>query len=149
MVTAKRMWRSHGKSPRHTHAKTTKLRTANGLTLQRSQRTLNRGGHFRRVRSYLRLKAREDLPVRSDQKLRKIPLNISAGLRIRRFVRQKLIQRRLVVALHRNFGHHWELHVVFGLAEGIDLLVRARLLRAKIIRGNSHDHESPVLVLLI
>src|ERR1700687_2636483 len=113
MVTAKRMWRSNGKSPRHTHAKTTKLRTANGLTLQRSQRTLNRGGHFRRVRSYLRLKARKNLPVRPDQKLRKIPLNVSAGLGIRRSVRQKLVQRRLVVALQANFGHHRELHIVF------------------------------------
>src|ERR1700730_2031661 len=108
------------KSPSHIHTKTTKLRDRQCLTLQRTQRTLNRGGHFRRVRSYLGLEARKNLPVRSDQKLRKIPLNISAGLRIRRLVRQKLIQRRLVVALHRNFGHHRELHVVFGLTERLD-----------------------------
>src|SRR5712692_4012594 len=120
------------------------------LPLQRSQRTFNRRRHFRRVGRYGRLKARKDLSIRPHEELRKIPLDISAaGLWIRRLVRQILIQRRLVVALHGNFGHHRELHVVFGLAEGLDLLVRAWFLRAKIVRGNSDDHEAAVLVLLV
>src|SRR5580698_9498819 len=117
--------------------------------LLRCQRLFDRRSHFRRIRRHLRLKPRHDLPVAPDQKLREVPLNISAGRRIRRLVGQILVQRCRVVALHRNFRHHRKRHVVFRRAERLDLCVRPRLLRAKIIRRDSDDHESLVLELLV
>src|ERR1700722_9819050 len=117
--------------------------------LLRRQRLLDRRRHFGRIRRYFRLKPRHDLPVATDQKLREVPLDVAARRRIRRLVRQILIQRRRVVALHRNFRHHRKRHAVFRRAERLDLGVRSRLLRAKIIRRNSDDHESLVFELLV
>src|SRR6266481_8659224 len=119
------------------------------LVLERRQSLLDRASNLRRIRRHGRLEARDDLTLRPDQELREVPLNVAASLRIRGLVRQILVKRRLVVALHRNLRHHRELHVVLGLAERFDFLIRSWLLGAKIVGWNADDHEAAVVVLLI
>src|SRR6267142_4093974 len=109
------------------------------LALQRGQRIFDRPRNFWRVGCHLRLKTRDDLPVRPDQKLRDIPLNVAASLGISSSVRQVLIERSLIIALHGNLGHHREGYIVFRLAKGLNLLVCSRFLSAKIVRWNPND----------
>src|SRR6266403_3574071 len=119
------------------------------LALQRGQRIFDRSRNFWRVRRHLRLKTRDDLTVRPDQKLREIPLNVAASLGIDSFVRQVLIERSLIIALHGNLGHHREGYAVLRLAKGLDLLIRSRFLGPKIVRRNPYYHKAAILVLLI
>src|SRR6202007_1183744 len=61
------------------------------LLFRLRERFFNRGSDFRRVRRHGRLKTRTPPPIRANKKLREVPLNFAACLRIGRFVRQKLI----------------------------------------------------------
>ena len=55
------------------------------------QRLLNGGNHLRRIRSHVRLKPRHYIAAAIEQKLREVPLDLSAGRRIRRRIRQVLV----------------------------------------------------------
>src|SRR5205807_10204760 len=60
---------------------------------ERGQRLFDGGHYLRRIRSHLGLEAHDNVPVRANQELGEIPLNLSARLRIHSFVRQELIER--------------------------------------------------------
>src|SRR5260370_15221011 len=79
--------------------------------LERSQRLFDRGRYLRRIRSYVRLETRNHAPIRADEELREIPLNLAARLRIHGLVHQELIERSDVIALPRHLGHLSERHV--------------------------------------
>ena len=116
---------------------------------ERGKGLFNRGGHLRRIRSDFGFEASDDAAVRPDEELGEIPLNLAAGLRVRGFIGQELVERCYVVALDGNLGHHRKGDVIFGGAERFDFLIRTRLLGAKVIRGDAHDDETPVFVLFI
>src|SRR5258708_27811002 len=113
------------------------------------QRLLNRRDGFFRVRRNARLETGDGAAVASDKELGEIPLDLAADLRVAAFVGQKGVERRLVVALDRDFGHHGEFDVVFPAAKRLDFLVGAGFLSAEIIGGNAAaDHAAVSLFLL-
>ena len=59
------------------------------------------------------------------------------------------IQRVLLCADHRDLAEHWKFHAEVRGAEGLDLLVCARLLAFEIIRRKSGNDEALATVLLI
>src|SRR5277367_3234079 len=87
-----------------------------------SQRRLDRGNHLLRIRRNVRLEARQNMPVRTNQKFREVPLNFAARLWMRGFVGKELVQRRFVAAFNAYFRHHRKSYVVFARAERFDFL---------------------------
>src|SRR6202012_1623205 len=57
--------------------------------------------------------------------------------------------RRLILAYHRNLSHHGKRHVVFVVAELLDLVIGPRFLLGKIVGWNPNNDEPAILVLLI
>ena len=60
-----------------------------------------------------------------------------------------MIDRSCAVAIDIDLGHHGKAHAVVQLAEGLDLIIGARLLRAKLIARKAKNFEALALILII
>ena len=90
-----------GLQPCHLYPKRKRASAPEGFVSAGSlllQSTLNRRNYLRRIRCRRRLKPVHRLAVATDQKLRKVPLDLAAEVRIGRLIRQVLVQRCLVCA---------------------------------------------------
>ncbi len=79
----------------------------------------------------------------------KIPLDALQPQRPRPLVLEVLVDRRRVVPVHIDLGQHGKGDAVVALAEGLDVVVRARLLAAEAVAWEADNIEAQVVVLLV
>src|SRR5579863_7931358 len=97
----------------------------------------------------LRLEPANVLAGPADRKLGEVPFDIATELRIRfraREVREEWIDAR---PFDFHLGQHVELYAVAGGAKGMDLVVRAWLLRAELVGWEAKDGQSLGAVLFV
>ena len=93
--------------------------------------------------------ALDDVAVAIDQELGEVPLDRlgaeQSGLRLL----QVLVERRRVLAVDVDLGEQRKRDAVVDLAERLDLLLAAGLLRAELVAGKAEDLEPLAVQLLV
>src|SRR4029434_4831840 len=85
--------------------------------------------------------ALDDVALAVDQELGEIPLDRLGPQKSRLLLLEKAIERGRVVAVDIDLGEHGEGHAVVHLAEALDLLLAAGLLRAELVAREAEDLE--------
>ena len=92
-----------------------------------------------------RLIAFDDLAVAPNKKLGEVPLDVAATTL--RF--QPSIERMRVLTIHLNLVELWEVDIVVGCTELVNLLNSAWCLLAELVAGEIENLEALALILLI
>lgn len=85
--------------------------------------------------------APDNLALRGDQELLKVPLDPLQAHDARHLVLHPLPHGLRLVAVDLGLAQHRERHAVVDLAEGLDLVVGARVLAAELVAGEAEDGE--------
>src|SRR5437870_5470095 len=91
----------------------------------------------------------DDLALAVDQELGEIPLDRLGAEQPRLFLFEVLVQRRRGIAVDVDLGEHRKRHAVIDLAERLDLLLIAGLLRAELIARKAEHFEAAIVHLLV
>lgn len=83
----------------------------------------------------------DNLPISGNQKLLEVPLHPAQTHNPRLLLLQPLEQRRSLITVNVQLAQHRERHAVVDLAEGLDLIVGAGILVAKLVAGEAQDGE--------
>lgn len=92
--------------------------------------------------------ASDDLPVRGDEELLKVPLDALEAHQARLLLLHPGPQGRRLFAVHVELAQHGEGDAVVDLAEGLDVVVGARVLAAELVAGEAEDGEVLRVLLL-
>jgi len=84
----------------------------------------------------------------ADQELGEVPLDRFGAQDARGLLDQPLVQRVGIAAIDIDLGHHGEAHPVIELAERGNFIVRARVLRSKLVAWETQHHQPLVRIAL-
>jgi hypothetical protein len=90
-----------------------------------------------------------NLTMLINQKLRKIPGNISVALRAHLRRLELPIKVTGIIAVDLNLGEHGKVHLVAGARKLKNLLIAAGLLRAELIAGKAKHSKSLVSIFFL
>ena len=90
--------------------------------------------------------ALEHLPVATDQELGEVPLDGLGAEQARRLGAQPCPERVRAAAVDFDLAHHREADAVVLLAEGTDLRIAARVLRAELVAWETDHRQSAFAV---
>src|ERR1051325_882977 len=111
------------------------------------QSVFDRRCDFSRVRFDRGVKSLQDFSVLAYQELAEIPFHRPGKGRL--WAGKRRIQRMLLRAFDMDFIEKRKSHVVLRGAKLLDLLVRARLLGAKIIARKAQNREPLIFILAV
>src|SRR5215470_5791632 len=114
------------------------------LVFARSEFLFDRRRDFEIVRSEVRLKPRDRMPVEANQERAAVRLDFAARLSIGGVSGQERIGRSFVVAFDRNLGHHGERDVECDRTECPDSLIGCRLRAAEIVSREADDYQAAI-----
>lgn len=82
-----------------------------------------------------------DLPVSADEKLLEVPLNAFQAQKPRLFTLHPLKHRLRFITVHVRLSQHGETDAVVQLAELLDLIIAAGVLRVELVAWEAEDDE--------
>ncbi len=105
------------------------------------------GGHFWAGRRRRRSPFGDDLAATIDEVLLEVPRDLAGYIAVG-VGRKELVERTLILTLHRDLGEQLERDLPLLLAELLDFLVGSRLLITEVVGRKGENAETLVLVLL-